>query len=132
MGLAKDSPFYPVAANQVILEGPNCLAFLDRYPVSRGHALVVPHRPVISLFELDELMQAEIWDTVRRVRDILEERFNPEGFNIGINDGRAAGQTVPHAHVHVIPRYAGDVPDPRGGIRWVIPEKARYWRADGR
>ncbi len=97
------------------------------FPVSVGHALVVPCIPVLSIFELDESMQAELWDTVRRVRGILEERFHPAGFNIGVNDGPAAGQTVPHAHVHVIPRYAGDVPDPRGGIRWVIPEKARYW-----
>ena len=128
MGLAKDSPFFPVEAGRVILEGPNCLAFFDRYPVSEGHALVVPHRPVLSLYELDAPMQAEIWDTVRRVRDMLEDRFIPAGFNIGVNDGRAAGQTVPHAHVHVIPRYAGDVPDPRGGIRWVIPGKAKYWK----
>lgn len=128
MGMARDSPFFPVEADRVILEGANCLAFFDRYPVSEGHALVVPFGPVLSLYELDEQMQAEIWDTVRRVRDILEERFNPAGFNIGVNDGRAAGQTVSHAHVHVIPRYAGDVADPRGGIRWVIPEKARYWK----
>jgi diadenosine tetraphosphate (Ap4A) HIT family hydrolase len=127
MGLAKDSPFFPVAADRVILEGPNCLAFFDRYPVIEGHALVVPHCPVLSLYELDDQMQAEIWDTVRRVRQILEERLNPAGFNIGVNDGRAAGQTVPHAHVHVIPRYVGDVPDPRGGVRWVIPGKAKYW-----
>ena len=128
MGLKKDSPFFPVEEGRVILEGANCLAFFDRYPVSEGHALVVPFRPVLSLFELDERAQAEIWDTVRRVREILEGRFHPAGFNIGVNDGQAAGQTVPHAHVHVIPRYAGDVPDPRGGVRWVLPEKARYWR----
>lgn len=128
--LAKDSPFYPVAARQLILEGRGCLAFLDQFPVSEGHVLVVPHDPVLSLYELDEQVQAEIWDTVRRVREILEERFNPAGFNIGVNDGRAAGQTIPHAHVHVIPRYEGDVADPRGGIRWVIPGKAKYWSED--
>ena len=128
MSLAKDSPFYPIEPDRVILEGANCLAFFDRYPVSEGHALVIPHRPVLSLYELDEKMQAELWDTVRRVRAILDERFHPAGFNIGVNDGHAAGQTIPHAHIHVIPRYAGDVPDPRGGIRWVIPEKARYWK----
>ena len=127
MSLSKDSPFYPIEPDRVILQSPNCLAFFDRYPVSEGHALVVPCQPVISLYELDEVFQAEVWDTVRRVRDILEERFHPAGFNIGINDGRAAGQTIPHAHIHIIPRYSGDVPDPRGGIRWVIPHKARYW-----
>jgi diadenosine tetraphosphate (Ap4A) HIT family hydrolase len=127
MGLPQDSPFYPIAADRVILETPNCLAFYDGYPVSEGHALVVPLQPVISVFELDERMQSELWDTVRRVRDILEERHSPDGFNIGVNDGRAAGQTVPHAHIHIIPRYNGDVPDPRGGVRWVLPGKAKYW-----
>jgi diadenosine tetraphosphate (Ap4A) HIT family hydrolase/predicted RNase H-like nuclease len=128
MGLAKGSPFLPIEASRVIMEGPNCLAFFDRYPVSEGHALVVPVRPVPSLYDLDPQVQAEVWDMVRRVRGFLEERNQPAGFNIGINDGRAAGQTIAHAHVHVIPRYAGDVPDTRGGIRWVIPEKAKYWQ----
>ena len=127
MSVPKDSPFYPIPADRVILETPNCLAFLDGYPVSEGHALVIPIQPVLSIFELDEVMQAELWDTVRRVRDILEERHSPDGFNIGVNDGRAAGQTIPHAHIHVIPRYGGDAIDPRGGVRWVLPEKAKYW-----
>jgi diadenosine tetraphosphate (Ap4A) HIT family hydrolase len=131
MNLTPDSPFYPLGPSLVILETPNTLAFFDRYPVSEGHALVVPCSPVLSLYELDDHTQAEVWDTVRQVRAILEERFHPAGFNIGINDGRAAGQTVPHAHVHIIPRNAGDVPDPRGGIRWVIPNKAVYWKDAG-
>jgi diadenosine tetraphosphate (Ap4A) HIT family hydrolase len=127
MGLPKDSPFYPIPADRVILETPNGLGFFDAYPVSRGHALIVPLRPVLSIYELDELLQAELWETVRRIREILAEKFSPDGFNVGINDGRAAGQTVPHAHIHLIPRYRGNVPDPRGGVRWVIPEKAKYW-----
>ena len=127
MGLPEDSPFYPVDADRVILETPNCIAFLDRYPVSKGHTLVVPLCPVLSLSKLAVHMQAEVWDAVRQVRDILAERFNPDGFNIGVNDGPVAGQTIPHAHIHVIPRYAGDVSDPRGGVRWVLPEKAKYW-----
>ena len=127
MGLAEDSPFFPIAKDAVIVENPDCVAFFDRYPVSRGHALVVPNRVVGSIFDLDARVQAEIWETVGRVRDILTEMFNPDGFNIGVNDGKAAGQTVAHTHVHVIPRYIGDVGDPRGGIRWVIPEKTRYW-----
>ena len=64
---------------------------------------------------------------VASVREQLQQEFKPDAFNIGVNDGTAAGQTVLHAHVHVIPRYAGDVPDPRGGVRWIIPEKADYW-----
>ena len=129
MSLAKDSPFYPIPADRVIMESPNCLAFYDRYPLSDGHALVIPHGPVVSLFELDEKLQAELWDLVRLVRDVLDAKFHADGFNIGLNDGEAAGQTVPHAHVHIIPRYDGDVHDPRGGIRWIIPEKAKYWES---
>jgi diadenosine tetraphosphate (Ap4A) HIT family hydrolase len=64
---------------------------------------------------------------VAEVRTKLQSEFRPEGFNIGVNDGRAAGQTVAHAHIHIIPRYSGDVADPRGGVRWVIAEKAKYW-----
>lgn len=127
MRLDDTSPFHPLPADRVILETPNTVAFYDLYPLARGHALVVPKTTVASLYEFDPPIQAEIWDTVRRVRDILAERFHPNGFNIGLNDGAAAGQTVAHAHVHVIPRYAGDVPDPRGGIRWILPDKARYW-----
>ena len=127
MSLSKDSPFFPIEASRVILDGANCLAFFDRYPVSEGHALVVPVRPVPSLYDLDPQVQADVWDMVRRVRGFLQERFQPAAFNIGVNDGQAAGQTIAHAHVHIIPRYAGDVSDPRGGIRWVIPEKAKYW-----
>ena len=104
-------------------------AFLDGHPVSEGHTLVVPHRHVNSIFELGGEEQASIWSLVADVRVRLRERFDapPDGFNVGPNDGIEAGQTVPHAHVHVIPRYHGDVPDPRGGIRWVIPRKANYW-----
>lgn len=131
MGLTQESPFFPVASDRVIRETANCVAFLDRYPVSEGHALVVPREPVSSLYALDETIQAEIWDLARQVRDVLLRRFAPDGFTIGVNDGAAAGQTVPHAHVHVIPRYAGDSPDPRGGIRWVLPEKAEYWPCEG-
>ena len=127
MTLSSQSPFYPIDADRVILEEPNCLAFFDRYPVSKGHALVVPIRPVPSLYDLDPQAQAEVWDMIRRVRSFLKELYHPVGFNIGVNDGSAAGQTIAHAHVHIIPRYAGDISDPRGGIRWVIPEKAKYW-----
>ena len=64
---------------------------------------------------------------LERARRILDASHQPDGYNIGINDGAAAGQTVPHLHIHLIPRYLGDLPDPRGGVRWLIPDKARYW-----
>ena len=122
----KDSPFEPVAPEQVVAESEVAVAFFDRFPVSRGHTLVVPKRVVASLFELDERERAAVWELVAVVRQRLAERHRPDGFNVGLNDGVAAGQTVMHAHVHVIPRYRGDRADPEGGVRGVIPERRRY------
>jgi diadenosine tetraphosphate (Ap4A) HIT family hydrolase len=89
--------------------------------------LVVPRRHVASLFDLPAPDLALVWEFVARVRAELMKRFGVESFNIGLNEGRAAGQTVMHAHIRVVPRRDGDVADPRGGIRWVIPERADYW-----
>ena len=87
---------------------------------NEGHALVVPRKVVGSIYELDREEWAAVFDLVEKTRDLLMERYHPDGFNIGVNDGPAAGQTVSHAHVHVIPRYKGDVPDPRGGdVLWI-------------
>lgn len=127
MTFPEASPFHPLAPESILLETERCMAFLDRFPLTRGHTLVAPKRVVASLYDLPAEWQAEVWDVVRRARDILRSRYQPDGFNIGLNDGAAAGQTVPHVHVHVIPRYRGDVPDPRGGIRWILPERAAYW-----
>jgi diadenosine tetraphosphate (Ap4A) HIT family hydrolase len=103
------------------------VAIPDAFPVAEGHLLVVPKRHVASLFDLSDKEHAAIWRLVAQVRGKLASELQPDGFNIGVNDGPAAGQTVMHAHVHVIPRRAGDVPDPRGGVRWVLPGKAQYW-----
>ena len=103
------------------------VGLLSINPLSAGHTLVVPREHKGSLFDLSAQAQAAIWQLVGEVRHELNLTLTATGFNIGLNDGVAAGQTVLHAHVHVIPRYKDDVPDPRGGIRWVIPEKARYW-----
>lgn len=113
----------------VIASAPSALILHDAFPLAHGHTLVVPRRHVASLFELSAEVQAELWQLVAQVRSALVEQLHPDGFTIGVNDGEAAGQTVPHAHIHVIPRYVDDVPDPRGGIRWVLPEKAAYWKA---
>jgi len=125
--LTPDSPFFPLDPARVILETRDAIAFFDKYPISEGHTLVVPKLVVIRISALPPEVEAGIWETVRQVREHLEVLYHPEGFNIGVNDGRAAGQTIPHAHVHVIPRYEGDVVDARGGIRWIIPQKAKYW-----
>lgn len=89
--------------------------------------MVIPRRHVGSVFQLTSAELQAIADLAATVRSELDAALRPDGYNIGINDGQAAGQTVPHVHVHLIPRYAGDRPDPRGGVRWVIPEKADYW-----
>ena len=95
--------------------------------MTQGHTLVVPRRHVASIYELPADDQVALWALVGETRQRLQEDLQPDGFNIGLNDGEAAGQTILHAHIHVIPRRNGDVGDPRGGVRWIIPEKARYW-----
>jgi diadenosine tetraphosphate (Ap4A) HIT family hydrolase len=120
-------PFCAKGRERTPTEAENAFALPDAFPVSAGHTLVVPRRHVASIYELSLAEQDAIWNLVSRVRKQLLARFAPDGFNIGFNDGLAAGQTVLHAHVHVIPRWSGDVPDPRGGIRWVIADKAAYW-----
>ena len=101
-------------------------AFLDSFPVSNGHALVMPKRHVESIWKMTTEEYIDASNLVRQVKDILQKQFDPQGFNIGVNCGEAAGQTVFHAHIHVIPRYAGDVSSPRGGIRNIIPGKGSY------
>jgi len=122
-----ECPFCNRAPESLLIETEQVFALRDGYPVSAGHTLVGPRQHVRTLFELPRHDQLAVWDLVERVRAKIVEEYSPDGFNIGLNDGLAAGQTVPHVHIHVIPRYDGDVPDPRGGIRWVIPDKARYW-----
>jgi diadenosine tetraphosphate (Ap4A) HIT family hydrolase len=90
--------------------------------------LVVPRPHVGSIYELTMSEQRAVWSLVGQVREHLLTSLKPDGFNIGFNEGIAAGQTVEHAHIHIIPRRHGDVPDPRGGVRWVIPDNAPYWK----
>lgn len=101
----------------------------DKFPVTPGHTLIIPKRAVKRFRELTDGEQDQLFHWVRWAQEFLtkEQQPTPEDFNLGVNDGPAAGQTMPQFHFHVIPRRAGDVADPRGGVRWVIPEKARYW-----
>lgn len=117
-----------IAAGNVIAGNDSAAALLDGYPLNPGHCLVVPRRHVADFFDLSRPEQADIWGLVAQLKARLDEERAPAGYNVGINVGAAAGQTVWHAHVHLIPRHAGDVEDPRGGVRWVIPAKAPYWR----
>ncbi len=119
-------PLCDPASSGIRLENDAAIAVPDAFSVAEGHTLIIPKRHVASLFDLSEEGQAAIWRLVAAVRSILVTDLRPDGFNIGVNDGQAAGQTVAHAHVHVIPRRSGDATDPRGGIRRIVPEKARY------
>lgn len=101
-------------------------ACLDNFPVSKGHALVIPKRHVATIWELWDDEYADVFDLVKQVKDLIQDKFGPQGINVGVNCGEAAGQTVFHAHIHVIPRYTGDVPNPRGGVRNIIPGKGDY------
>jgi len=103
-------------------------AFLDSYPLNDGHCLIVPRRHEPDFFALTAEEQAAVWALADDVRRNIETARTPDGYNVGLNVGAAAGQTIAHAHVHVIPRYQGDVADPRGGVRWIIPERAAYWK----
>jgi diadenosine tetraphosphate (Ap4A) HIT family hydrolase len=124
-----DCPFCQhLAFDDVTESKAHAVAFADGFPVAAGHTLVVPRRHVASVFDLEPEEYAALWALVAAVRTRLASSGEgADGFTIGVNDGAAAGQTVGHAHVHVIPRRAGDVGDPRGGVRWVLPERAAYW-----
>jgi diadenosine tetraphosphate (Ap4A) HIT family hydrolase len=101
----------------------------DKFPISTGHTLIIPRRPVARFHELTSSEKARLLVWIDWTQQHLESGLTtaPDAFNLGLNDGPAAGQTMPQLHFHVIPRYTGDVPDPRGGIRHVIPSKACYW-----
>lgn len=120
-------PFCTLPPDRVRWSDDLCLVIRDAFPVSPGHSLVIPRRHVGSFFEATAAERASLLAALEAAKQELDAEFAPAAYNIGINDGPAAGQTVPHLHVHLIPRYEGDMEDPRGGVRWVIPDKARYW-----
>ena len=122
-----ECPFCRVDLNRVVLSNDVAYSILDAFPVSPGHTLIVPHSHVASVYDLSPAEQGALWHLTREVREALRSEHGIDGFNIGLNDGPAAGQTIEHAHIHVIPRRFGDSPDPRGGIRLIFPEKAGYW-----
>lgn len=100
----------------------------DAFPVSPGHMLVIPFRHIADFFEINDNERTAMFELLWQVRDRSIESLSPAGFNVGVNAGEAAGQTVMHVHLHLIPRFKGDVTDPRGGVRWVVPTKACYWK----
>lgn len=122
-------PFCSMPATAML--GSNALAYWvrDIAPSARGHSLIIPRRHVASFFDLEEAERAAMLALLGEAKAAADVAFRPDGYNVGINDGEAAGQTVMHVHLHLIPRHTDDVPDPRGGIRWVLPATADYWSA---
>jgi diadenosine tetraphosphate (Ap4A) HIT family hydrolase len=108
---------------ELLVETATVFSFYDKFPVSKGHSLIVPKRLVSNYFDLTLKEQTACWIVANKVGSILQEKYNPDGFTIGINVNEEAGQTIWHSHIHIIPRYKGDVENPRGGIRGVFPNK---------
>ena len=121
-----DCPFCDLNHRTIIAETNDAIAFYDGFPVSPGHILVIPRRHCSDFFQLSPSEQNACLELLNECQKQLISERNPDGFNIGINVGTAAGQTIFHAHLHLIPRYAGDVENPRGGVRGVIPAKKDY------
>jgi len=112
---------------RILYESVHWFVISDSYPVSPGHTLLIPKRHIKDYFDINDSEYAELKTVLDLTKARLDKEFNPGGYNIGINCGEDAGQTVFHLHMHVIPRFKGDQADPRGGVRCVIPEKADYW-----
>ncbi|MDQ3075921.1 MAG: HIT domain-containing protein [bacterium] len=118
--------FCNISKQDVISENDFCFAIWDGFPVSTGHALIIPKRHTLSFFDLNEDEITKMFSLVCEVKDVIQKKYNPDGYNIGINDGVSAGRTIHHLHLHLIPRYEGDIPNPRGGVRHIIPGKGFY------
>lgn len=122
-----ESPFLGRPSSDHVASNDLAFAIRDGFPVSPGHTLVITRRLVPTWFEATPEEQAALMALVNEVKRQLDESHRPDGYNVGFNAGEAAGQTVSHLHVHIIPRYRGDRADPRGGVRWVLSDKADYW-----
>ena len=116
----------PDSERELLLESATAYGMFDKFPVSNGHTLIIPKKHCSNYFELSFKEQSACWFMLNKAKEILTKEFKPDGFNIGININDSAGQTVPHVHIHIIPRYKDDVEEPRGGVRGVIPEKKSY------
>lgn len=111
---------------RVIKEFEKCFVVADKFPVSKGHMLIISKDHVLDWFSANETLLSNIVSALSEMKNFLKENYNPDGYNIGANCGKEAGQTVMHLHVHLIPRYLNDIENPRGGVRGVIPMKQKY------
>jgi len=126
MSQQQDCPF--CGKPEIVIENELAFAHYDSYPVSAGHCLIIPHRHVAEYFQATAEEKASIWALVDEMKIIIDREYKPDAYNIGVNIGETAGQSVPHIHIHLIPRYKGDVENPRGGVRGVIPHKQKYMK----
>jgi diadenosine tetraphosphate (Ap4A) HIT family hydrolase len=122
----KDCIFCNLKWFETIYENDACVAVYDKYPVNPGHVLVIPKRHIETCFDLKPYEVEKMYYAVMKAKEEIEKKFSPDGYNIGFNCGESGGQTINHCHMHIIPRYKGDVENPRGGIRGVIPNKKEY------
>lgn len=111
---------------KIILENDLSFTIFDGYPVNKGHMLIIPKRHIKDWWETTPDEKMAIIDLLDKAKKLIDKEYKPDGYNIGMNLGKPAGQSIMHLHVHLIPRYTGDVPNPRGGVRGVIPEKQNY------
>lgn len=109
-----------------IAENASCLAYYDEFPVNDGHVLIISKRHASTFFDLTQSEQFDMINLLNHCKKIIDKQYKPQGYNVGLNCGAVAGQSVMHVHMHLIPRYVGDVKDPRGGVRGVIPNKKSY------
>lgn len=113
--------------SKAIAENDFGFAIFDLHPVTNGHAVIIPIEHEWDYFSLSFSIRKGLDELLMAVREHVDDSYGPDGYNIGINNGTAAGQSIMHAHIHLIPRYLGDVEDPRGGVRWIFPRRAIYW-----
>lgn len=111
---------------KVLAHFKKCYVINDQYPVSPGHLLIVPYEHTLNWFTANKEVKLDIIQALTKMKHFLDEEFKPDGFNIGMNCGETAGQSIMHLHVHLIPRYKGDMNHPKGGVRGVIPSKQSY------
>lgn len=118
--------FCNLEENKILIENEGARTIFDGFPVNEGHMLIIPKKHIETYFEASESEKKFLWDLVEESKKYLDKRFAPDGYNIGINNGVAAGQSIMHLHIHLIPRYIGDIENPKGGVRGVIPSKRIY------
>lgn len=123
----KPCPFCSLPDQRIVASNAHAVVIRDGFPISEGHTLIIPRQHIGSFFLTSTEERYSLLALLDEAKKSLDSLLSPDAYNIGINDGSAAGQTVPHLHIHLIPRYSGDQSDPRGGVRWIFPDKADYW-----